>query len=430
MAGRQEDKSLAADVIRHQLEKLARRERGRLVAVLVHRFGARYLEMAEDVVQDAIVAAMATWPYRGMPENPAAWLSRAARNKAIDRLRKEGREVFDLSEDAVDETSTTDADEAHGRFIGAQVEDAELKLMFLCCQRALSEEDQLMLTLQVVSGFTAKDISALFLMKDAAVGQRLARAKRKLRDGEFSLTEGLSRFAVKERLPTVLKVVYLMFSLGYAPRRGEALVLRDVADEALRLAEHLCTARDTAMPDAHALAALLSFQASRFAARLDPYGRLVLLKDQNRTLWDRQLIAAGLAHLKAAQSADTLSRYHLEAGIAALHATAQHFDETDWQAVCGMYGTLEAMTGSPVVSLNACAAHAFAGEPEAAFVRLEALEGRERLGDYAPYHIARGEILRMLGRMQEAAACFQAALACDAAAPVAAHLQERLAACS
>lgn len=419
--------SLKDDIIRHQLERLARRERGRLVADLVHRLGASRLQMAEDVVQDAVVAAMAHWPYKGIPDNPGAWLNRVARNKAYDRLRKEGRET-ELPEDD-QQPDNSDSDDQHGAFFGAQVTDPELKLMFLCCQPAIAETDQLMLTLKVVSGFNASDIALAFLMKDAAVGQRLARAKRKLKSPEGGVSAELSRFEIGKRLPTVLKVIYLMFSLGYAPRRGDALILRDVAEEALRLVLALAAQPDTNKPEVHAMAALLAFQASRFDARMDEEGKLIILSDQKRSLWDRKLIDLGFSHMRAAQAGDTLSRYHLEAAIAAGHAAARDFDSTDWQQMLSVYRSLEAMTHSPVVAINACVAEAHAGKPEAAFLRLEAMADHERLADFAPYHTARAELLRMLKRPADAAASFQAALKCDASAPVLAHLQDRLATC-
>lgn len=423
--------TLSNDIIRHQLERLARRERGRLVADLVHRLGAGRLQMAEDVVQDAVVAAMATWPFKGMPDNPAAWLNRVARNKAYDRLRKQGRETaLPEFEEALDPAPTvTEEVDPHGQLFGAQVTDPELKLIFLCCQPAIQEEDQLMLTLKVVSGFTATDIALAFLKKDAAVGQRLARAKRKLRAEEGALTDELSRFEIKKRLPTVLKVIYLMFSLGYAPRRGDALILRDVADEALRLALALAHQPDTSSPEVHALVALLAFQASRFDARTDGDGRLIVLRHQNRSLWDRKLINLAFQHMKLAQAGDSLTRYHLEAAIAAGHAAAPDFASTDWAQMLSVYRSLETLTASPIVAINACVAEAHAGQPEAAFLKLEALASHEQLQGFAPFHTARAELLRMLKRPEEAAKSFQAALACDASAPVVAHLQDRLATC-
>lgn len=420
--------TLGNDIIRHQLERLARRERGRLVADIVSRIGAQRLQLAEDVVQDAVVAAMANWPYKGLPDNPAAWLNRVARNKAYDRLRRQGRELpLDNGET---ETQTPADDQSNdGAYFGAKVEDSELKLMFLCCQSTITAEDQLMLTLKVVSGFTAKDIGHVFLKKDAAVGQRLARAKRKLRESQDWLADGLSRFEVKKRLPVVLKVIYLMFSLGYAPRRGDTLILRDVAEEALRLALLVTNLDEAKTPEAHALASLLAFQASRFDARTDGEGKLILLRDQNRNLWNRQLIDLAFGQLKQAQSGDSLSRYHLEAAIAAGHASAPEFSATDWQQMLRVYESLETMTGSPIVAINACVARAFSGEAEVAFLKLETLAEHENLRDFAPYHMARAELLRMLKRPEEAAKSFRSALACDASAPVVNHLKDRLATC-
>lgn len=422
---------LGTDIIHHQLERLARRERGRLVADIVSRLGPARLQMAEDVVQDAIIAAMATWPYKGIPDNPAAWLNRVARNKAFDRLRREGREMPLPEPDASAHQSAAEPQvgAGHGRFFGARVEDPELKLMFLCCQPSINADDQLMLTLKVVSGFTAKDIALVFLMKDAAVGQRLARAKRKLRASDEDLTGGLSRFQVKKRLPTVLKVIYLMFSLGYSPRRGDALILRDVAEEALRLVLALTELPETSGSSTHALAALLAFQASRFDARAGLDGKPVLLRDQNRMLWDRQLIDAGFNHLQLAQRGETLTRYHLEAAIAAGHAAAPDFAATDWQQILALYGDLENLTGSPIVAINACVASALAGAPEEAFLKLEALARHASLQSFAPYHMARGELLRLLKRPADAAQSFKQALACESSAPVVAHLKDRLASC-
>lgn len=436
--------ALSRDIIGQQLERLARTQRRRLVADLVNKLGAKRLEMAEDVVQDAVLAAMRTWPFKGMPDNPAAWLNRVARNKAYDRLRREGREQSITQDDGTDvlpvgmplgvSEHADAADTAHGKLFGARVDDPELKLIFLCCHSALNEEDRLMLTLKVVSGFTARDIASLFLKKDDAVGQRLARVKRKLRAldeaGPNKSTLGeLSRFEVRERLNTVLKVIYLMFAVGYAPRRGEALILHDVAREALRLAEVVAAAAETKTPAASALAALLNLQASRLDARMGTDGMLVLLQDQNRSRWDRTLIDRGMLHLKAAGVGEHISRYHIEAGIAAAHASAPHFCATDWQGMCVLYAALEAMTHSPIVSASACVAEAFAGAPEKAFLKLEALAQDEQLAAYAPYHIARGEVLRMLDRPKEAAESFKAALGCDASAPVMAHLKDRLASC-
>lgn len=418
------------------IERLARRERGRLVADILSKIGPSRLEMAEDVVQDAVIAAMATWPYKGLPDNPAAWLNRVARNKAYDRLRKEGREDA-LPEHEPEYTTAgsgagaaqTGADEMHGQFIGTRITDPELQLIFLCSQPALKDEDQLMLMLKVVSGFTARDMAALLLKKEAALGQRLARAKRTLRDMPEGLTESPSRFEVAARMDVVLKGIYLMFALGYAPRSGVEVIRRDVAEEALRLVTQLAANEVTATPATHALSALLYFQASRFDARVGANGAPILLRDQNRKLWRRSYIKEGMRHLKASQSGNSLTRYHLEAGIVAAHAVARSFEETDWPHIADLYGKLEAMTNSPIVAVNACVAQAFAGGPERAWLRLEALASNKVLESYGPYHVARAEVLRMLARPDAAAEAYEAALACDHAAPTAEHLKAQLAEC-
>lgn len=445
------------DPMRPLIERLARRERGRLVADILSKIGASRLELAEDVVQDAVIAAMATWPYKGLPDKPAAWLSTVARNKAYDRLRREGREqvfepdgapemVVQIHEgskadgaetrqsgagptQAATRVSQSMDDEMYGQFIGTRITDPELKLIFLCSQPALKPEDQLLLMLKVVSGFTARDMAALMFKKEAALGQRLARAKRTLRTLPENLTESPSRFEVSARMEVVLKGIYLMFALGYAPQSGDSIIRRDVAEEALRLIALLTANEVTATPQAHALAALLYFQASRFDSRVGEGGAPVLMAAQNRTLWNRGYIDAGMRHLKASQGGKTLTRYHLEAGIAAAHASARTFETTDWTHIAKMYAQLEGMTGSPIVAVNGCVAVAFDGAPEKAWLRLEALAREPALENYAPYHVARAEVLRMLARPDAAATAYKQALACSTSTPTAEHIEAQLAAC-
>ena len=262
---------------RHQIDQLARRERGRLIASLVARLGSQQLELAEDVAQEAMLSALSIWPFQGMPDNPAAWLTRVAGNKAIDRLRRSGRELqldpgweLDPYNDALARTG----DESE-RLFAIRVPDPELRLMILACNPSLQDIDQLALTLRVVSGFTARDLSEIFLTSEAAIAQRLSRARRGLREDRQSLTGTPNVFEIRSRMGSVLKTVYLMFSLGYAPRSGAALIRRDTALEALRLAEELATGEATASGESRALAALLCLQASRLDAREDERGRPV-----------------------------------------------------------------------------------------------------------------------------------------------------------
>lgn len=409
------------DQVATLLDRVVRRERGRLIAGLVHRLGGQHLALAEDVAQDAILAALATWPYRGLPDKPAAWLRTVATNKAIDRLRRGQRDVPLVA--SPDEAGPDQPD-----LLAARIEDPELRLMVLCCHDALTGIDRLAITLKLVSGFTAREIGAVLLVSEAAMSQRLARARRKLRAVGPSIDEAPSRFDIEARTGTLLKVIYLMFSVGYAPRSGTELIRSEVANEALRLARELADG-SAARSNAAALAALLCFQSSRREARRDADGRVVLLKDQDRALWDRGLIEDGLAYLIAAQKAQEVSRFHLEAGIAAIYASAPSWEDCDWQTILMYYQRLEDMTGSPVVSINASVARAMAGSPGAALERLDALADDTRLQQFGPYHLARAEILSALSRDEEAAASYQHAIDCGASDPVADHLSARLAAC-
>ncbi len=408
--------------IRRELDLVVRRERGRLVADLTRRLGGHNLELAEDVAQEALLKALAVWPYRGIPERPGAWLATVARNLAIDRLRRESRE-FELGDQPAPAAETDPA------VFEARIADPELRLIFLCCHTDLSELERLTLTLKLVSGFNAREVAAVFLAEPAAIGQRVARARRKLQAAGDDLVAAPSRFGIAARLASAMKVIYLMFSLGYAPRSGARVVLRDVAMEALRLSRELADNALTGSPEANALAALLCLQASRFDARQDADGRLVLFENQDRDLWDGALIADGFGYLAAARAGDGLSRYHLEAGIAACHAAAGPGRQCDWPSILGQYRRLEALVDSPVVAVNACVAEALAGDPDAAMARLEALAADRRLENHAPFHIARAEILQRLRRDDEAAASYRRAIECGVSVPVEAHLESRLSSC-
>lgn len=407
---------------RQDLDRIVRRERGRLIADLVKRLGAGRLDLAEDVAQDALVAAMRHWPYRGMPENPGAWLATVARNRAFDRLKREQREVSIVDDDAPAAAPSG----ADGLF-AATVEDPELRLMLICCNDQANEIERLTLTLKLVSGFTAKEIAAALIEKPAATGQRLARLKRRLKGAGPALAEPPSRFGIAERLASVHKVIYLMFSLGYAPQSGDRALNREVAYESLRLACELADNAPTDTPDSDALAALLCFQSSRLDAREDDAGNVVLLADQDTALWDRELIELGLSYLKSSKRANALSRYHLEAGIASLYATAPSWERCDWPSIVALYGQLETLTGSPVVTINASVAEAMGGDPKRALERLNAIADHPTLSGFPPLHLARAEVHRLLDESERAAECYAAALACGLASPVEAHIRGRLA---
>ncbi len=404
----------------HQvLDRLIRRQRGRLMAGLVARFGPSGLDLAEDVTQDAILDALASWSHQGIPDNPGAWLNRVARNKAIDRLRREGRET--AWEETVDGTTGPTDGQVHT----ADIPDPELRLIVLCCDPRLSPIEQSTLTLKLAGGFTAREIASVFLAREATVGQRLARIKRKLKSTGLPFTPPMSLFDLKARLDAIYRTIYLLFSIGYAPRTGDRLILGDLCREALRLAELLVTRKATTRPDGQALAALLCFQTSRLTARINDTGGPILFKDQNRTRWDASLIRRGVRYLAKARKTERPSTYHLEAAIAAAYATAPSFETTDWPAICTLYSALEAQTHSPIVAIHACVAKAHGGARAEALQRLEELAADPMLDGYGPLHLARGEILVMVGRRPEAAAAFERAASETFSVPVQRFLQRR-----
>ncbi len=410
--------------VRRTLDRVTRRERGRLIAGLVNRLGADQLALAEDVAQEAVLKALASWPYAGLPRNPGAWLATVARRCAIDRLRREQREVNFEESPPAQACAAGDA----GDELAARIDDPQLRLMLLCCDDTLTAQDRVGLTLRLVAGFTAREIAQVLLLKESALGQRLARARRRLRDHQGLADAPLGAAAVERRLPMVRKTLYLMFSLGYAPRSGETLVRSDVALEALRLSEGLLAniPESPSHADTAALTALLSLQASRLRARADQQGQPVLLQHQDRNLWDRQLITRGMGLLAAqAQGTGRLSPYHLEAAIAAEHATAPSWQATDWQRICKHYLALEVATGSPVVTINSCVAQAMAGDAGSALSRIQSLDAKA-LGDYAPYHLAMAEIARLANARDLAVASYERALQCQVSTPVAQALCARL----
>ena len=300
--------------VRHLLDRIVRRERSRLVGNLVSRLGGARLDLAEDVTQEALATALASWPYQGLPDDPAAWLSRVARNKAYDRLRREGRE---RPYDPINDLRIAEPEHHHGT---GPEQDPDLRLIWLCCHDALSERDRLALTVKIAGGFTTGEVAGLFLCSEGAMARRLTRAKRTLREVETKLGESGQSIDLSTRLAPVMKVIYLMFAFGYAPRGGERSIRSDVVLEALRMARLLVSHATTANAEAAALCALLCFQASRLTARESDDGAVILMEFQDRSAWDRNLIAEGVEHLDAAKRSPTLSRYHLEAGIAAAHA--------------------------------------------------------------------------------------------------------------
>ena len=399
----------------HFVDGLFRRQYAQLVATLTRIFGAQYLDLVEDVVQDTLVKALRQWGYGGIPDNPTGWLLRVARNGALDALRRE-RTLASKAELIATELSRgfvgpEEAVTADGW--DDQLRDDQLRLMFGCCHPALSRETQVALTLKTLAGFGVPEIARAFLTPEPTIAQRLVRAKRLIRNRglSFALPEGE---ALAERLDAVLAVVYLIFNEGYEAHAGEQLSRLDLCAEAIRLASILAEAPVGEQPRAHALLALMLLQTARLPGRTDATGDLLTLAEQDRGRWDRRLIGAGLQALARAASGDRLSAYHLQAEIAACHALAPSYAATDWRRILAAYDALIACDPSPVVLLNRAVALAEVAGLPSALAEVERLQHLPALTNYALTHATVAEFRRRAADHAGAADAYRRALALTA----------------
>lgn len=391
------------------MEHLFRREFGRLVAILTHRFGVQHLHLAEDVVQDALVRAMETWPFTGVPRNPTAWLLQTAKHRALDQTRRgrRWREAQDRLVPLMDECLHTADTEPRAQFED-EIRDSQLQMMFVCCHPDLPPEAQVALTLRVLCGFGEREIAAAFLVSVDAIAKRLVRARQQLRDRRISL-ELPEATQLAPRLSGVQQTLYLLFNEGYKASQGNSLLRADLCAEAIRLGELLAAHPIGAKPTTHALLALMHFNAARLSTRTDDAGSLLLLAEQDRSLWDRKLIRRGLEHLTASGTGDEVSRFHLEAGIAACHTLAASNAATDWPKILELYDSLLAIDGSPVVALNRAVALARVHGPAAGLGAINAMENRRALENNHLLHAVTGQLWLDAGDAARAAACFHRA---------------------
>ncbi|MET9787293.1 RNA polymerase sigma factor [Streptomyces canus] len=368
----------------------------------------RDVGIAEELAQDALVAALEQWPRDGVPDNPGAWLMAIARRRAVDLVRRRENYARKLAEIGRDLTETAPPEEPSDP---EDIDDDLLRLVFTTCHPVLSAEARTALTLRLLGGLTTPEIARAFLVPEATVAQRIVRAKRTLatKNIAFEVPYGPDREA---RLGSVLDVIYLIFNEGYAATAGDDWLRPSLCEDALRLAR-LLSALMPKEPEVHGLAALLEFQASRTAARTGPRGEPVLLKDQNRSRWNRMLIARGIKALGRADAtaAGAPGPYVLQAAIAACHAHAYSYDETDWPAIATLYALLAARAPSPVVELNRAVAVSMAEGPGPALEIVDGLTGEPALNDYHLLPSVRGDLLARLGRTTQARAEFERAAA-------------------
>ena len=408
----------ATERVREMVDAVYRAESRRVLATLIRLLGD--FDLAEEALHDAFTAAVERWPAEGVPANPRAWLVSTGRFKAIDQLRRRAR--FDASLTSLAErfgdgvTAAPDVDDA-------AVEDDRLRLIFTCCHPALPPDARVALTLREVCGLTTEEIARAFLTAPPTLAQRIVRAKGKIRDAGIPY-QVPGRTDLPERLDTVLQVVYLVFNEGYSASAGAAVTRPDLSAEAIRLGRLLVELLPD--PEVLGLLALMLLHDARRAARTSRDGEIVLLDDQDRSLWDRGQIAEGVALVERALAARRAGPYVLQAAIAAVHAEAATPAATDWAEIVGLYDVLLRLAPSPVVELNRAAAVAMRDGPEAGLTAVDAILARGELGDYHLAHSARGELLRRLGRRDEAIAAYRRALALAAQDPERRLLEKRL----
>lgn len=402
--------------IHHTVDHLFRHESGRLVSGLSKLLGLQNLETAHDIVQDTLLQALSTWGFHGLPDNPSAWLTRVAKNKAVDYLRRGKNFKTNISPQYAyllkSEYVLTPA--INQLFQDDEIQDSQLRMIFACCHPSIPPESQIALALKTLCGLSSAEIAKAFLTGEETIHKRIYRAKEKIRNENIEL-ELPSSGELTMRLDTVLKSLYLLFNEGYNSSHTERLIREELCEEAMRLAYLLTLHQTTGSPKTKAMLALFCFQASRLQARLDDRGNIILLKYQDRTKWHQPLIQTGNFYLNQAFTEPfETSVYHLEAAIAALHASAKKFEETDWKRIGFLYDQLYQLQPTPIIALNRSIVSAYTDEKEQALDRLKQIKGLE---NYYLYHTSIGEVYFELNNKKEAKKYFERALKLTSSKP-------------
>ena len=407
----QQNGDTTTGAISHLTDHLFRHEAAKLISILTGIFGINRLQLAEDVVQDSLIRALRTWPYSGVPKNPAAWLTQTAKNLAVDMIRRENLfrdkepEIIAFMEQWPSDTASGESPTFEN-----EIRDGRLRLMFACCHPKLLPEDQTALALKTLCAFSPGEIAKAFLTTDAAIAKRLTRAKQKIRDEHipFEIPAGKE---LSRRLDVVLQTLYLLFNEGYKASSGDDLIKEDLCYEAIRLTTLLAQHPAGDQARTHALVALMLLNAARLPGRTDCEGNILRLKEQDRLKWDGTLIARGMSHLGQSAVGQELSAYHLQAGIAACHCLAADYDSTDWPKILALYDELLALDPSPVIALNRAVAVANVSGPRAGIEAIENIQNGSQLDSYYLFYAVRGEFEHQLNNFPSAVANFRKAIA-------------------
>jgi len=387
-----------------------RHEAGKLVSVLAGIFGIDCLHVAEDVAQEVLVRALQTWPYYGIPENPAAWLTQTAKHLTLDVIRRE--KLFrdkQLEIAASVGQWSVDSGAGDAPVFDAEIQDGRLRLMFVCCHPLIPQEAQTALALKTLCGFSAAEIAKAFLTTEAAIAKRLTRARQKIRERRipFEIPSGEE---LSSRLDSVLQTLYLLFNEGYKASSGESLVREDLCSEAIHLATLLAEHPVGNQPRTHALVALMWLNGARLPARMDTEGNILRLKEQDRARWNKAMIGRGMWHLSQSAAGEELTAYHLQAGIAACHCAATDYASTDWSQILSLYDRLVELDDSPIVALNRAVAVAQIHGPRAGIDAVQAIQNSGQLHSYYLLYAVLGEFEAQLSNFPGAASHLRKAL--------------------
>lgn len=388
------------------VEHLFRHESGKMLAVLVKLFGLNQVEIAEDIVQETLLNALETWKIKGLPDDPRAWLYRAAKNCTIDYLRRERNFKERIAPQYLSNVPSLESSWLDGYFLDSEIEDAQLRMMFATCHPAIPLESQLALILRTLCGLSTQEIAAAFLIPTDSIIKRLYRAKEKIREEHLSLEVPMGQ-ELLPRLDAVLQAIYLLFNEGYKSASNDSIVRHELCAEAIRLGTLLGKNQVSNLPKTHALLALMCFHASRLDSRINAEGEIILLEHQDRSTWNQQLIALGNTHFKQSSQGDDISVYHVEAAIASYHVGAPDFTHTNWQAIFYCYNLLYKLSPSPIVALNRAIAWGYA---EGASAGIEALFKVTGLEKSHVYHTALGDFFQKTGDTISAKTAYSQAL--------------------